>query len=130
MQNHQRHPQSKGTYQKGCNRTPQEGNQAQATQQVEAQGNLLLQSAASGQDVRVGGFIMDYGRYIIDNTVEAEQSDIEVGTEFMELVDVESMLDEIEKRVNEINDMLREITGLTEIDEIKTKVELLSKDLY
>ena len=73
---------------------------------------------------------MDYGRYIIDNTVEAEQSDIEVGTGFMELVDVESMLDEIEKRVNEINDMLREITGLTEIDEIKTKVELLSKDLY
>jgi methyl-accepting chemotaxis protein len=73
---------------------------------------------------------MDYRKYIIDNTVEAEQSNIEEGTEFMLLVDVESMLDEIEEKVKEISDMLDEITGLAEIDEIKAKAQQLSKDLY
>jgi len=73
---------------------------------------------------------MDYRKYIIDNTVEAEQSDIEEGTEFMLLVDVESMIDDIEKVVIGINDMLDEIDGLAEIDEIKVKVGQLTTDLY
>ncbi|MFA5305949.1 MAG: hypothetical protein WC365_00720 [Candidatus Babeliales bacterium] len=48
----------------------------------------------------------------------------------MLLVDVKSMIDDIENRVDGISDMLDEITGLAEIDEIKAKAQQLSKDLY
>jgi hypothetical protein len=48
----------------------------------------------------------------------------------MLLVDVESMIDDIEKVVIGINDMLDEIDGLAEIDEIKVKVGQLTTDLY
>jgi hypothetical protein len=40
------------------------------------------------------------------------------------------MLDELEQRILVITDMLNEIKGLTEIDEIKYKVEELKEDLY
>jgi hypothetical protein len=40
------------------------------------------------------------------------------------------MKDDIETRVGEIADMLGEISGLTEINDIKDKVKELAKDLY
>lgn len=43
---------------------------------------------------------------------------------------VESVIDDIESDVNEIRDLLDEIKGLTEIDEIKDKVSSLSRKLY
>lgn len=43
---------------------------------------------------------------------------------------VKSVIDDIESDVNEIRDLLDEIKGLTEIDEIKEKVSILSERLY
>lgn len=43
---------------------------------------------------------------------------------------VESVIDKIESDVNEIRDLIDEIKGLTEIDEIKDKISLLSRKLY
>jgi len=43
---------------------------------------------------------------------------------------VKSVIDDIESDVNEIRDYLDEIKGLTEIDEIKEKVFILSERLY
>ncbi len=43
---------------------------------------------------------------------------------------VKSVIDDIESDVNEIEDLLDEIKGLTEIDEVKEKVSALSEKLY
>ncbi len=43
---------------------------------------------------------------------------------------VKSVIDDIESDVNEIEDLLDEIKGLTEIDEIKEKISILSERLY
>lgn len=43
---------------------------------------------------------------------------------------VKSVIDNIESDVNEIRDMLDDIKGLTEIDEVKEKISLLSMKLY
>ncbi len=43
---------------------------------------------------------------------------------------VKGVIDDIESDVNEIEDLLDEIKGLTEIDEVKEKVSALSEKLY
>jgi len=43
---------------------------------------------------------------------------------------VKSVIDDIESDVNEIRDLLDEINGLTEIDEVKEKISVLSEKLY
>lgn len=43
---------------------------------------------------------------------------------------VENVIDDIESDVNEIRDMLDDIKGLSEIDEIKEKISSLSQKLY
>ena len=40
------------------------------------------------------------------------------------------MIDDIEADVNEIRDMLDDIKGLSEIDEVKEKISSLSMKLY
>jgi hypothetical protein len=71
-----------------------------------------------------------YDRQIYQNTVQAEQSDIEKETDFMRKEDVRNMLDEIERRVDDIRDMLVKISGLSEIEDVKEKLNSLSNDLY
>ena len=43
---------------------------------------------------------------------------------------VKRVIDDIESDVNEIRDMLDDIKGLSEIDEVKGKISLLSEKLY
>lgn len=43
---------------------------------------------------------------------------------------VKSVIDDIEADVNEIRDMLDDIKGLSEIDEVKEKISSLSMKLY
>lgn len=43
---------------------------------------------------------------------------------------VKSVIDDIESNVNEIRDLLDDIKGLTEIDEVKDKISSLSQKLY
>ena len=43
---------------------------------------------------------------------------------------VESVIDDIESDVNEIRDMIDDIKGLSEIDEVKEKISSLSQKLY
>lgn len=43
---------------------------------------------------------------------------------------VKSVIDDIESDVNEIRDMLDDIKGLSEIDEVKEKIFSLSMKLY
>lgn len=43
---------------------------------------------------------------------------------------VRNVIDDIESDVNEIRDLLDDIKGLTEIDEIKDKISSLSMKLY
>ena len=64
------------------------------------------------------------------NAVIAEQIDVENETKFVYESDVKSALDDIENRVNEILSDLDGISGLIEIEEIKTKLKKLSEDLY
>lgn len=73
---------------------------------------------------------MNYRDAIHNNSVVAEESDVEKCTDFLTLDDVEQLIDDIESKVNEVKEMLDKITGLTEIDEIKELVDKLSKDLY
>lgn len=51
-------------------------------------------------------------------------------TEVLVANDIETMIGEIEYRVNEILSDVEKISGLTEIDEIAMKLKSLSKDLY
>jgi RNA processing factor Prp31 len=71
-----------------------------------------------------------YRNQITNDTVIAEQSDIDNETDFMLVSDVESIIDDIEKRVNEIYEKLEPIQGLSKIDEIKRLIKDLSSDLY
>ncbi|MFA5305947.1 MAG: hypothetical protein WC365_00710 [Candidatus Babeliales bacterium] len=73
---------------------------------------------------------MKYRDFIEKNTVVAEQTDIENNTVFMLIDAVNSMKDGLEQRVDGIKDMLDEISGLTEIEDIKEKVKELVGDLY
>lgn len=50
--------------------------------------------------------------------------------DFVTVSSVTNVLDLIESDVREISDLLSKINGLTEIEEIKCKVELLEEKLY
>ena len=50
--------------------------------------------------------------------------------DFVTVSSVINVLDLIESDVKEISDLLSKINGLTEIEEIKGKVELLEEKLY
>lgn len=54
----------------------------------------------------------------------------EIEIEYVEKDDVMEVLDDIEGQVQEVNDCLSAITGLTEIDEIKSLINELLKKLY
>jgi len=71
-----------------------------------------------------------YRKFIYDETVVAEQEDIDKQTDFILVADAERMKDDIEQRVSDIRNMLDEISGLSEIDDIKGKVKELERDLY
>jgi methyl-accepting chemotaxis protein len=73
---------------------------------------------------------MDYREKVVSDTVNAEQSDIDDGTDFIKVDDVSDMLNNIENRVNDIKKKLEPITGLTEVEEIKELIGSLSSDLY
>ena len=59
-----------------------------------------------------------------------DYDDINPKCEYIEQGNVKDMLDGIESSVNEICNMLSDIQGLTEIEEIKEKAKLLSRELY
>lgn len=50
--------------------------------------------------------------------------------DFVTVSSVTNVLDLIESDVREISDLLSKISGLTEIEDIKCKVELLEEKLY
>lgn len=56
--------------------------------------------------------------------------DMTIIKKFSFLKTVKSVIDDIESDVNEIRDLLDDIKGLTEIDEIKDKISSLSQKLY
>lgn len=62
------------------------------------------------------------------NEISVDES--ELGKDMLYTTDVGDILDDIEKQVKEIFDMLEPIKGLDLIDEIKNKVEKLVDDLY
>ena len=75
------------------------------------------------------GIEMRYRDEIKNAIVIAEQEDVDI-TEFLLFDDVSACLNRIESDVNEIFDKLREIKGLTEIDEINDMLKELSDKLY
>jgi uncharacterized protein YoxC len=73
---------------------------------------------------------MDYRLFVRHNTYVAEESDIQTETQFVLLKDVEMILDDIEQKVREVQNILDAIQGLSEIDEIKELVKDLANSLY
>jgi hypothetical protein len=72
---------------------------------------------------------MSYRKDLDRATVTAEESDVDK-TDFVTYSDAKDILDNIESKVGKIRDMLGNIKGLTEIDEIYVLVDKLHSDLY
>ena len=71
-----------------------------------------------------------YRERILNSNIIIEQSDVDHGAEYPNLDMVETVLDEIEGEVRDVLDILSLITGLSEIDEAKEKLQALANDLY
>lgn len=68
---------------------------------------------------------LDDYTYTSEDTIEYSNNSL-----YIDRVEVMTMLDDIESRVNDIKNALEPIKGLTEIEDVKEMVESLSKDLY
>ena len=69
-----------------------------------------------------------YRKKIDFETVESDE--VESGSLYILVDEVDNIIDSIESEVNAIFDTIKNIEGLTEIDEIKTMLENLSVKLY
>lgn len=65
-----------------------------------------------------------------ESIVIAEKKDVTDETEFIYADKAKEILDDIERRVNGIHDLIASIKGLSEIDEIESALRDLSEDLF
>lgn len=71
-----------------------------------------------------------YRKHIDNNTFSSDDTMEFRNLTYVDLDVVRDTLDDIENRVNGIKDMLKDIHGLNEIDNVKELVKDLTDDLY
>ena len=70
----------------------------------------------------------EYSTYTYSNMSDYGYDDNK--TNFVEENEIIKIIDDIENRIKDIKDLLKPIKGLSEIDEIKEKVEILVEMIY